>query len=315
MAVSGSNTFSVTRNDLIASSLRTLGVIGLGETPTSEDYTNCSQALNIMIKSWSKKGWPLWTVQTLEIPMVDGVREYPIGPTAGYVYSVTVTAGGTGYSSAPTVGFTGGGGTLAAATATVADGAVTAVTVTVNGSSYTSAPTVTFTGGGGSGATATATLVGLTVNKPVRAFSAFLRNSDNYDINLLQISKQEYDMLGYKFNESTPNQFYYDNQLANAKLWVFNVPNETSEWTVHLVAQRMFYDMNASTDDFDFPMEWFQALKWGLCAEICAEYGVPIDQIQYYEQKALAYIDEASNFSVEEASVYFEIDFSGFNRQ
>ena len=80
---------------------------------------------------------------------------------SGQVQSIEVTAGGTGYASAPTVTFTGGGGSGAAATATVNAGAVTAITVTNRGSGYTSPPTIGFTGGGGSGATATADLSGL----------------------------------------------------------------------------------------------------------------------------------------------------------
>jgi phage tail sheath protein FI len=76
------------------------------------------------------------------------------------VSSITVTAQGTGYTSAPTVGFTGGGGTGAAATAVLGTGAnagkVVSITVTNPGTGYTSAPTVGLTGGGGSGATATA---------------------------------------------------------------------------------------------------------------------------------------------------------------
>ena len=74
----------------------------------------------------------------------------------GAILSVTVNTGGTGYTSAPTVAFT-GGGTGATATATVVAGAVTAVTVTSPGFNYTGTG-VTFTGGGGTGATATATL-------------------------------------------------------------------------------------------------------------------------------------------------------------
>lgn len=78
--------------------------------------------------------------------------------TSEVVGSVIVTAGGTGYTSAPTVAFSGGGGgTGATATATVANGAVTGVTITNPGSGYTSAPTVAFSGAG-SGATATANL-------------------------------------------------------------------------------------------------------------------------------------------------------------
>jgi hypothetical protein len=68
-----------------------------------------------------------------------------------------VNAGGSGYTSGATVGFSGGGGSGATATATVSSGVVTAITVTGQGSGYTSAPTVTISPvSGGSGATATA---------------------------------------------------------------------------------------------------------------------------------------------------------------
>lgn len=70
--------------------------------------------------------------------------------------AVTVTNGGSGFTTAPTVGFTGGAGTGAAATAIVEDGVVVGIVVTAAGSGYTTAPTVTFTGGGGTGAAATA---------------------------------------------------------------------------------------------------------------------------------------------------------------
>jgi hypothetical protein len=76
---------------------------------------------------------------------------------ANALTGVTVTAGGSGYTSAPLVNF-GGPGTGAAGFATVAGGVVTGVTITNSGSGYTSAPTVTFVGGG-SGATATAAVV------------------------------------------------------------------------------------------------------------------------------------------------------------
>jgi len=87
------------------------------------------------------------------------ITEAGIFDTVGSkVDDIAVSAGGTGYTSAPTVTFTSGGGTGATATATVSGGVVTAVTVTGVGSGYTSAPTIGFTGGAGSGATATASM-------------------------------------------------------------------------------------------------------------------------------------------------------------
>lgn len=74
------------------------------------------------------------------------------------VEAVIVTAVGTGYTSAPTVGFTGGGGSGAAGTAVLESGVVVRVDMTNPGTGYTSAPTVGFTGGGGSGAAATAVM-------------------------------------------------------------------------------------------------------------------------------------------------------------
>ena len=71
---------------------------------------------------------------------------------------IDVTAGGSGYTSAPTVSFTGGGGTGAEATATVSSGAVDSVAIANAGEGYTAAPAVVFTGGAGSGAAATAVL-------------------------------------------------------------------------------------------------------------------------------------------------------------
>ena len=74
------------------------------------------------------------------------------------VAKLTITNGGSGYTSAPTVGFTGGGGTGFTAFAEISAGAVVQVTITAAGTGFTSAPTVTFTGGGGTLAAATATL-------------------------------------------------------------------------------------------------------------------------------------------------------------
>lgn len=64
--------------------------------------------------------------------------------TSGSVISVTVGSAGSGYTGTPYVFFSGGAGSGATATATIASGAVTAVDVTAGGTNYTSEPTVSF---------------------------------------------------------------------------------------------------------------------------------------------------------------------------
>ena len=53
MATSGSFNYSTTRNDLIAGALRILGVIGESDTPSAEQYTTGSEALNMLAKALS----------------------------------------------------------------------------------------------------------------------------------------------------------------------------------------------------------------------------------------------------------------------
>lgn len=72
----------------------------------------------------------------------------------GGVNQITVTAGGSGYTSPPAVSFTGGGGSGATAVATVSGGAVTSISITNSGTNFNSSPAVVLTGGAGSGAAA-----------------------------------------------------------------------------------------------------------------------------------------------------------------
>ena len=82
---------------------------------------------------------------------------FPKAGTSGYVSNLTLSQQGSGYTIAPVVSFSGGGGVDAAATAqiTLTGGGVTGINVDQAGSGYTEAPTVTITGDG-NGATATA---------------------------------------------------------------------------------------------------------------------------------------------------------------
>lgn len=73
---------------------------------------------------------------------------------------INVTAGGSGYTSAPAVVFTGGDGTGVAATAVVNAGAVESINITNPGTGYTIAPGISFTGGGGGTGAAATALIG-----------------------------------------------------------------------------------------------------------------------------------------------------------
>jgi hypothetical protein len=79
------------------------------------------------------------TNATIGLFLVDAAES---GAGSDNVTAVSVSTGGTGYLEAPGVAFSGGAGSGAAATASIAGGAVTAIAVTNTGLGYTSVPTV-----------------------------------------------------------------------------------------------------------------------------------------------------------------------------
>jgi len=77
--------YTQNRDAVINGALRVLGVIGAGDTPTPQDYANCSEALNLYIKQLQTKGMPLWLVEDLPVPMIANQYVYTLGPTGDIV--------------------------------------------------------------------------------------------------------------------------------------------------------------------------------------------------------------------------------------
>jgi hypothetical protein len=96
--------------------------------------------------------------------------------------NITVTNGGAGYGTAPTVTISDGSGTGATAVATVANGSVIAVTLTNPGHGYQASDvlTVSFGTSPGSGATATVTMTGAGVSNLTIAESGGYSDPGNY---------------------------------------------------------------------------------------------------------------------------------------
>ena len=78
----------------------------------------------------------------------------------GGISEITVTDGGSGYTSSPLVSIVGGGGAGASATAIITKGVVSRILINEQGSGYTSQPSITIVGGGGQGASGIASVRG-----------------------------------------------------------------------------------------------------------------------------------------------------------
>lgn len=232
MATSGTNTFIVTRDDIINAALRGLHVYGPTDTVPPADITYCAQALNIICKSLTTKGALIWTVGETLVPTVANNASYQIGPSAT-----------------------------------------------------------------GTGAV-------VTPYRPMRVLSAYLRDANGNDIDVKVESRFDYNLLGNKTTSGQPNQLFYDPQFPNGIVTLYNVPADALS-TLHLIVQRQVQDFNLSTDNPDFPQEFYQPLKWLLMDEVALEYEATPLTLKLVAAKAQQYLNEVVAFEQEDVSITF----------
>jgi len=249
----------------------------------------------------------------------------------GGVIEIEIVSGGTGYSVAPTVVIS-GDGVNATATATLTSGVVTSITVTNAGSRYSYPPEITFVGtnttpcvaiarisgsGGGTdldsgsagegrpGSAGSVSYNPIGGNAPLKIVHVFSRDRDTgSDTQITILSRYEYLMLGNKLTGGYVHSVYPDHQLGSLILYVYNVPTDDSR-DLHLWVQRPIQDAGDEADIVDFPVEFYEALKWNLADAIAIESGTNMNLLDRIEKKAMMSKEAIVSYNQEEASVYF----------
>jgi hypothetical protein len=170
-----------------------------------------------LVNRGGRSGAPLTPPVVPSVPVTGFEYDSTVVVGGGGVAGATVSNGGSGFTSAPGVTFTGGGGSGATGTATVSGGSVTGISITNPGSGFTSAPAVGFTGGGGSGAAATATLTSAKIPQAIvsQKYSGAAQSSDGIIsgvINPSQTALTDYppfvalgllEFIGYTYTDPT----------------------------------------------------------------------------------------------------------------
>ena len=170
------------------------------------------------------------------------------------------------------------------------------------------------------GPTGTASTIDLATDKPLRLIQSFLRNTGvtpPTDTPMQIISQQEYNLLGSKQSTGTTNSVYYWPYVNYGTVTIFLTPdtNTSTNYQLHLTVQRPIYIVNNPNDNFDFPAEWFMALKWALMAELSSDYDKTLNDKTYYDGKAIQLQKEIEDWDIEHSSTFFQPDVRmGFNR-
>ena len=309
MATSGSINFSLNRDEIITKTFKKLGILSEGETPTAQQVVDAAEDLNLMVKAWEANGLHLWAYQEVELFLEKGKEKYNIGATGDNASVTTVkttlTADAAISATSLTVDSITGISSADIILIVLDDG--TLHETTVNGAP--SGSTVVITTGLASAASSGKRVYAYTtkVNRPLKITQARRTNSAGTDIPMTQLSRSQYFHLPNKDNEGTPIQYYYDPQLTNGVLYIWNAPNSAND-TIRFTVQRSLEDFDAITDDPDFPQEWLEALVYNLADRLTDEYGVAEALKRRIERKAIAYLNLALSFDQESASLFISPD-------
>jgi len=79
MTTSGTTTTQMSRDTIIKSAMRKIGALAQGQSPSTEDFTNGTEALNNLVAEFQTLGMPLWSKKELNITLIASQKSYTIG--------------------------------------------------------------------------------------------------------------------------------------------------------------------------------------------------------------------------------------------
>ena len=289
MALSNSFDFTVARSDIIPAALRKLGVLAEGQSPTTNQTTYASLALNVMLKAFQTDGLPLWYVKTGYIYPVSDINTVAMAGSGGGHWSgelilTKLTADSTSSDTTIDVSIT------------AADDVVGTTANSDNVGIELDDGTMFWTTISSGGGTATLTIAtGLTsaasTGARVYAYTAKQQQPekilDVYRVNattgarvpLLQ-TPASLILAQNQLTESTPTTWTYA-ETVNAvpgtnsgTFWFWPRWSNGDEY-LEIRYQHPFDDMDADASNLAFPAAWYEAIIYGLALRLADEYQVP----------------------------------------
>jgi len=154
--------------------------------------------------------------------------------------------------------------------------------------------------------------VGQTLNTPMplKVLQAYRNQANSVNVPMNIYTNYNYNILPLTVSSGVPINLYYQPQSVVGIVNLWPIPSDSTT-TITLVYQRPFEDMVASTDDFDFPSYWTEALIYGLAWRLSGEYGMPIQDRGVLSKEAEFFHQQALGFGQEEGSMYMQPDWSG----
>ena len=253
MASSGSRDFDLDVAEYVEEAFERCGL----EVRTGYDLQTARRSLNLLFADWANRGLNRWTISQETLTLADGVSEYPLG-------TLTMTVGSVSGTFSAGEALTGGSSGATASITSIPT--ATSLALTVPTGTFTASETVT---GGTSAATATvSSAVDFEdVRSSIDLLSAVVRQdsgtTDQFDLALSRVSRDEFIGLPTKRTTGRPSQFYVDRQITPIlRLWP--TPDSSSDYILVYDRLRRIEDVDAMTNTANVPFRFFPCLTAGL---------------------------------------------------
>jgi len=306
VATSNSVDFTVTRDNLVKYALLNVGGIGDGESPSSNQLTDCSMILNMIAKAWHSDGMPLWALKEGYILPVSDTNQVLLGPSGGhatlsYVHAtLTASSAGVTIDIADTTGIS----NTNSIGVELDDG--TMHWTTVNG--VPTATVITLT----SGLASTASVgnhvyaYAAKIQRPLKileAISMNMGNPPNTEVEVQVTTHNDFFFTSDTTSESSQAlKLWYDPQLINGIVSIWPRFQDGGN-IIKIWFHRPFEDFDAAGDNPDFPQEFYLPLLWQLSWAISPQYGVQLKERTMFLQEAAILKKAALDFVMEEGSL------------
>lgn len=308
MATSGTSALTSTRNQLIRQAALLIQAVGAGMTMNATSAQDFAFNLNAMVKSWQARGIHIWTVDEMTLFPQPGQVKYMLGT------GTTDHATRTFYSTALSADEAAGQTTLSIDSnddmtngdkiGIVLDDGTLHWTTIVSSTSTT----VTITDALTDSASEDAIVYFYTTNmvRPLKVVDGRRYNiAAASDTPVMRYSRMDYQAIPNKAQAGNINGFWYDRQLANGYLYLWQVPEATTELlkaTVH----RPIETFEAAGDNPDLPEEWIKCIYYNLAVVMAPQYDVPMAKYNMLNSKAEEYLDEMTGYDREDESYFIQ---------
>jgi len=319
MTTSNQSNWNPAVTDIVAQSLRQLGVIAEDETPTGAMYQTGIFQLNSIVAAVQATGMHVWTQEEAILFLQPGQVRYEIGgpgtnantSDSNEWQKLTLTA------SAPT-----GAGSITVNTALLVTSGQNIGIILDNGATFW-----TTVNGAPAGNVVTlaahlpsaasngnfALVYTTAISRPLKVPAARLLTLQGLNETPMGImSRQEYMDTPNKFSPGTPTQWFYTPQRDRGIFYIWPSPVMTA-WAVRFTWYRPLQDFFSPANTIDFPQEWIAPLMWALAKDLIGIYDVPPERQQFIKMQADQYADLAINYDRDSEPIQFGMSWEAVN--